>query len=398
MGNIMKKLKRSNIGFGLGLTQSAPPLTTSGNGNLPNPERIVGGVLAKHNPEPIQTAISIIIPAYNEQAAIASQIMSVREVMRSNGITHEIIIVDDGSEDATAEKAIEAGARVLRKPENRGYGAAIKTGILAAEHDTIVIIDADGTYPAEQIPNLVRKLQTTDMVVGARTGDHVQISWVRRPAKWLLGLLANRVSGQSIPDLNSGLRAFRRDCVTQYFSILSNKFSFTTTVTLALLADDYRVVYHPINYFQRVGKSKIRPRNFIDFAVLVLRMAMLFQPLKIFGPVGFLCIMLGVVKAIADLATVLSRGPALDLSLFQHPMLSVSAVLLLLVGLQILLIGMVADGVLRRIGQGNRDLAPSHAVLTNEVQTNYLPAHNDDSESPESSISPPIVSLRTEEQ
>jgi hypothetical protein len=344
----MMKQKQSGPGLESAVAQSDPE--TTGNGNL------------------AQTPVSIVLPAYNEEDAVASQIKSIREVMQSHGLSHEVIVVDDGSEDATAEKATAAGARVQRKPENRGYGAAIKTGILAARYDTIVIIDADGTYPPDQIPHLVGKLQTADMVVGARTGAEVRIPWVRRPAKWLLGILANRVSGQSIPDLNSGLRAFRRDCVKQYFSILSNKFSFTTTVTLALLADDYRVVYHPINYYRRVGKSKITPRNFIDFTILVLRMAMLFQPLKIFAPLAFACILLGIAKAAADVVTVASRAAVIDVSILQQPIMSTSSVLLLLVGLQILLIGMVADGVLRRIGQGNRDLAPSHAVLSHEVR------------------------------
>jgi nucleotide-binding universal stress UspA family protein len=361
----MKQDKRSDLGPELEPAQSASE--TTGNGNVPKPEG-VGGVPGKDSPELVPTPISIILPAYNEEAAVALQVRSIEEVMQSHGLKHEIIVVDDGSEDASAEKAMEAGARVQRKPENRGYGAAIKTGILAAQYDTIVIIDADGTYPPDQIPQLVRKLQTADMVVGARTGAEVRIPWVRRPAKWLLGLLANRVSGQSIPDLNSGLRAFRRDCVTQYFSILSNKFSFTTTVTLALLADDYRVVYHPINYYRRVGKSKITPRNFIDFTILVLRMAMLFQPLKIFAPLALACILLGIAKAVADVVTVVSRAAVVDLSILQQPIMSTSSVLLLLVGLQILLIGMVADGVLRRIGQGNRDLVPSRAVLSHEVR------------------------------
>lgn len=378
----MKKHEPSHLGQRSGLTQAAPE-PASGNGNLTSDE-IVGDALGKQRPEPIQ-AISVIIPAYNEEDGVGSQIVSIQQVMQSHGLRHEIIVVDDGSEDATAKKATEAGARVLRKPQNQGYGAAIKTGIVAAAYDTIVIIDADGTYPAEQIPELVNKLETADMVVGARTGDNVHIPWVRRPAKWLLGFMARRLSGQLIPDLNSGLRTFRRDSVTQYFSILSNKFSFTTTVTLALLADDYRVVYHPVNYYERVGRSKIRPRNFIDFAILVVRMAMLFQPLKIFTPLAFLCIMLGVVKAVADLATVLSRAPVWDLSLFQHPMLSVSAVLLLLVGLQILLIGMVADGVLRRIGQSNRNLVPSHAVLSHELPGN-LHRREDAPESAESRV------------
>jgi len=242
---------------------------------------------------PIPKTISVVIPAFNEEASVGIQVKAVRRVLQTHRIEHEILVVDDGSEDKTAEKAIEAQSRVLRHPINRGYGAAIKTGMLAAKYDTIVITDADGTYPADEIPNLVAKLDTADMVVGARTGTEVHIPIMRRPAKSFLGWLAARIAGQPILDLNSGLRAFRRECVKQYFSILSNRFSFTTTVTLALLADDYLVVYHPINYYQRIGRSKISPRHFMDFTILVLRMAMLFQPLKIFAPLAFSCGLLG---------------------------------------------------------------------------------------------------------
>jgi hypothetical protein len=361
----MKRHEVSHSAPAPGLAQTAPQ-NALGNGD-PRAEDVLDGP-SKSHPEPIEAAVSIIIPAYNEENAVAAQVTSIRKVMLNDNLTHEIIVVDDGSQDATAQRAIEAGARVLQKPQNQGYGAAIKTGIVAAKHDTIVIIDADGTYPPDQIPALVSKLDTADMVVGARTGADVHIPWVRRPAKWLLGLLANRVSGQSIPDLNSGLRTFRRDCVRQYFSILSNKFSFTTTVTLALLADDYRVVYHPINYYRRLGKSKITPRNFLDFTILVLRMAMLFQPLKIFVPLAISCSLLGMLKAIIDILTVYSRTAVVDIAAMQQPMLSMSAVFLLLGGLHILLIGMVADGVLRRIGQDNKHLAPSHAVLSYELQ------------------------------
>jgi glycosyltransferase involved in cell wall biosynthesis len=271
-------------------------------------------------------------------------------------------VVDDGSTDRTGEQAVQARARVLRHPENRGYGAAIKTGVMAAKYDTIVITDADGTYPATEIPNLLEKLATADMVVGARTGNEVFIPLVRRPAKWVLGWLAARIAGKPIPDLNSGLRAFRREYVRQYFSILSNRFSFTTTVTLAYLADDYLIAYHPIDYYRRVGKSKISPRHFMDFTILVLRMAMLFQPLKVFAPLSLSCGLLGMLKVFYDVATVFPRATTLDWSLFYQPVLSTSAILFLLVGLQLLLIGMVADGVVRRIGQNNRSLPPSHAI------------------------------------
>src|SRR5262249_26632048 len=116
----------------------------------------------------IQTSVSVILPAYNEEAAVAPQIEAIRHVLCSRGMTHEILVVDDGSEDRTSEKALDAGARVVRHLENRGYGAALKTGIDAARYDKIVIVDADGTYPSDQIPFLVGKLQTADMAVGAR--------------------------------------------------------------------------------------------------------------------------------------------------------------------------------------------------------------------------------------
>jgi glycosyltransferase involved in cell wall biosynthesis len=307
-------------------------------------------------------AISVILPAYNEQAAVASQVEAIRRVLCAHDMTHEIIVVDDGSEDLTAKEASQARARVIRHPENRGYGAAIKTGILAAAYDTIVIIDADATYPADQIPTLVMLLESADMVVGARIGKRVHIPWVRRPAKWLLGRLASRIAGHPIPDLNSGLRAFRRECVRQYFPILSNRFSFTTTVTLALLADDYRVMYHPIDYYRRVGRSKITPRHFMDFVMLVLRMAVLFQPLKIFAPLGFACGLLGACKVVFDMVALFPRTSTFGWSLLYQPVLSTSAILLLLVGLQLLLIGMVTDGVLRRIAQHNGPSVPSRAI------------------------------------
>jgi hypothetical protein len=198
----------------------------------------------------------------------------------------------------------------------------------------------------------------------------VHIPWLRKPAKWVLGWLATRIAGRPIPDLNSGLRAFRRDCVKQYFPILSNRFSFTTTLTLALLADEYRVVYHPIDYYRRVGNSKIVPRHFMDFMILVLRMAMLFQPLKIFVPLAFSFGLLGGAKVVFDIVALFERTATFDSSLLFQPVISTSAILMLLVGLQLLLIGMVADGVIRRIAQHNRPQVPSRAIWVPELPSN----------------------------
>jgi glycosyltransferase involved in cell wall biosynthesis len=311
--------------------------------------------------------VTVIVPAFDEEEPVASQVHAIRRALDDRGVIHEILVVDDGSTDRTGEAALAAGARVLRHQDNRGYGAAIKAGIRAAQNEVCVIIDADNTYPSDEIPALLAELETADMVVGARTRDNVHIPWVRRPGKWVLARLAERIAGQPIPDLNSGLRAFRRECVTQYFPILPNGFSFTTTVTLAYLADDYRVVYHPVEYYQRTGTSKIQPRQFLDFIILVLRMAMLFQPLKIFVPLALGAGLIGAAKVGFDVVGLFARTTARGWSLLFEPTLSTSAVLLLLLGLQLLLVGMVADGVLRRIAQRNRLLAPSHAVWVREA-------------------------------
>ena len=310
----------------------------------------------------LPTPISIVIPAYNEELSIGKQLDDIHRVLCGTGVQYEIIVVDDGSHDQTQEKALNGDARVLIHAENRGYGASIKTGIQAAKYDAIIITDADGTYPADQIPALATKLKTADMVVGARIGEDVHIPWIRRPAKRFLRWLASYISEHPIPDLNSGLRAFHRDCISQYFSILSNRFSFTTTSTLALLADDYLIAYQPIDYYQRTGKSKIRPSHFLDFTILILRMSMMFQPLRIFIPLAVSFGLLGLVKALYDIATLFLRAPEFSWSLIYQPALSTSSILLLLVGLQFLMIGMVADGVVRRFAQIDKPLVPSRAV------------------------------------
>jgi glycosyltransferase involved in cell wall biosynthesis len=306
--------------------------------------------------------VSVILPVLNEEDAVGREVQEVRRVLQQRGITHEIIVVDDGSSDRSGERAAAAGAQVIRHVANRGYGAAIKTGIDAARHDTIVITDADGTYPADQIPALVEELGTADMAVGARTGDKVHIPLVRRPAKWVLNWVAARVAGRRIPDLNSGLRAFRRECARQYFTILSNRFSFTSTITLAFLADDYRVIYHPINYHPRIGKSKIHAWHFMDFLILVLRLAVLFQPLRVFVPLAAASGALGVLKTIYDVISFFPRSASSGWSILYQPVISTTAILFLLAAFQLLVVGLVADAVLRRIAQ-HHTLVPSRAVL-----------------------------------
>ena len=312
-------------------------------------------------PPPTLAPVSVIVPVFNEENAVAGEIEKIHEVLRSHGLEYEVIVVDDGSDDRSGSRAAAAGAGVLRHAENRGYGAAIKTGMAAARYDTIVITDADGTYPVAQIPELLQQLATADMVVGARTGEDVHIPLVRRPAKWVLNWVATRVAGRRIPDLNSGLRAFRRECALQYETILSNRFSFTSTITLAFLADDYRVVYHPINYQRRIGRSKITPWHFMDFLMLVLRLAVLFQPLRVFLPLSLLFGAIGVLKTIYDIFALFPRTSATGWAIFYLPVVSTTAMIFLLIGFQLLVVGLVADALLRRIAQG-RALVPSRAT------------------------------------
>jgi glycosyltransferase involved in cell wall biosynthesis len=286
-----------------------------------------------------QMDVSIVIPAFNEEHGVGPVIAELRNVLEGQGIASEIIVIDDGSIDHTAQAAAAAGAKVLRHRSNRGYGAALKTGIAAASSEFVVITDADGTYPCERIPEMLDRLRTADMVVGARIGSNVKIPAIRRPAKWVLNRLANYMTNARIPDLNSGLRAFRRDVAMQYFAILPDQFSWTTTITLAMHCDKYAVSYLPIDYRSRKGKSKIVPWDAGSFAILILRTAMLFRPLRIFIPVVLLCLLYGLVKMSIDMT--------------RDPNISASALLAFVSALLILLIGMLGDALATRLGRLN---------------------------------------------
>jgi glycosyltransferase involved in cell wall biosynthesis len=236
---------------------------------------------------------TVVVPAFNEEAGIAPTLAEIRGVLQGLGRPWELLVVDDGSTDATAELARGEGAEVVRLPRNRGYGAALKAGIARAGFDLVVITDADGTYPPGAIPALLDHASDFDMVVGARTGASVHVPAARRPAKWLLGRLASYLAGQEIPDLNSGLRVVRRRLVERYEHLLPSGFSFTTTITLAALVNDELVHYHPIDYRPRLGTSKIRPFHAFDFLMLILRTVVFFNPLKVFLPAGAVLFLIG---------------------------------------------------------------------------------------------------------
>ncbi|MBK6941012.1 MAG: glycosyltransferase family 2 protein [Planctomycetes bacterium] len=276
----------------------------------------------------------ILVPAFNEELGIAATLERLKQVVTP--LHADILVVDDGSTDRTAELAAATGVRVLRHDTNRGYGASLKTGLRNTDADWICITDADGTYPCERIPDLVAHMHRYDMVVGARTGTNVAIPLIRRPAKAFLNLLANVLTGQKIPDLNSGLRVFKRSCSERYMHLFPSGFSFTTTLTMAMLNDDFLVKFVPIDYFARAGQSKIRAlRDTYGFFMLILRMTVIFKPLKIFLPVTALLLTCTAFVATLDVA----RGIA---------GLSDKTVILSLASLFVFLAGLLADAIASR--------------------------------------------------
>ena len=242
-------------------------------------------------------AYSVIVPCYNEVGGIRSTVTDLAVVTAKAGA--EIIVVDDGSSDGSRLLLDEMegdgtlpGLRVVHNESNLGYGAAIKTGVRRARSELIVIIDADGTYPCDRIPDLVEAARRADMVVGARTGGGDGQTFLRRLAKSILRAHCSWLVGQKIPDMNSGLRVFRKPVFEQFFKILPDGFSLTTTLTVAMMRSRYSVVFEPITYSERVGKSKIRPvRDTLGFVQLILRTGMYFAPLRVLLPlVGFLTV------------------------------------------------------------------------------------------------------------
>jgi glycosyltransferase involved in cell wall biosynthesis len=273
--------------------------------------------------------LSVVIPAYNEEQGIHPVLDSLVQDLAALDVPYEILVVDDGSQDNTARIIREhSHVRLVTHERNRGYGAALKTGIRFATYDLICITDADGTYPNERIPELLARLHEhhSDMVVGARTGEHVRIPLVRRPAKWFIARMASFVAGEPIPDINSGLRLFRRGSVLPFWNVLPAGFSFTTTITLCMLTNDYLVNYMPIDYHARAGKSKIKPiRDTWNFIKLILRMALYFAPLKIFLPISLLLFALAVgwgfysafvIGRLADLTTSIIAMTAVQVGIF----------------------------------------------------------------------------------
>jgi len=285
--------------------------------------------------------ISIVIPVFNEAIHIESTIHQLDEMIRSSENDFDVIFVNDGSTDKTEQilKALDTDFfSVIHHDTNRGYGAALKTGIENASSPFIGIVDADGTYPIDEIPRLAEVLSDGyDMVVGARSGEMVKIPFLRRLPKWILNKLSNYLSGFKIPDINSGLRIMRKTSVARFYHILPDGFSFTTTITIAMLTNNLRVHYSPINYFVRQGKSKIRPvYDTLNFLQLIIRTSLYFNPLKVFIPLSLFFFFSGFL--------------ILGLSwLFSDKIMDVTFGIFIMTSVMTLSIGMLADLIDKRL-------------------------------------------------
>jgi glycosyltransferase involved in cell wall biosynthesis len=293
-----------------------------------------GPDLARRDDQAIEPApeLAVILPAFNEAGGITDTLNRVRDVLAAFPCSSEIIVIDDGSTDGTGQRAAECGARVITHAWNRGYGAALKSGILATGARAVMIMDADCTYPPDAIPRLYSKLDGADMAVGARALSSSGVAWVRRPGKWMLNRFASYLIGRHIPDLNSGQRVMKRETVLKYMHLCPSGFSFTSTITLAMLANGHNVVYEPIDYTRRTGRSKIRASHFASFILLVVRAIVLFNPLKVFLPAGAVAFLIGVGKLIQDIV-------------LQN--LSETAVMAFLSAMTIWAVGLLADMISR---------------------------------------------------
>jgi len=279
--------------------------------------------------------LTIIIPAYNEEESIGEDIDTIIETMEKTEYKYEIIVVDDGSTDKTSQIVKnKRGVELIQHSYNKGVGAARKTGILKARGEIIVMTDGDGTYPNQDIPKLLNYIRDYDMVIGARIGKNIQWPLIRRPARWFIRKLASYLIATKIPDLNSGLRVFKKDLARKFFNILPETHSWVSTITLAFLANGYTVKYVPIDYYKRKGKSTIHPiKDTYNFISLVIRTVMYFNPLRVFLPLTALILISAIIRTLYD-ATVLHRIKESDIMLF-------------LTGLIIGVLGLLADLIVR---------------------------------------------------
>lgn len=248
--------------------------------------------------------VTILIPVYNEKAALPKVIEDVKKAMKNQQYGYEILVVDDGSTDDSAQIAESLGVRVVRHPVNCGIGAARTSGVEESATEFIVMIDGDCTYPADAIPELLKEMQENDMVVGARRKEKGTFKILRTFAKLFIKALASYLVKTRIPDLNSGLRVVKKSLVLKYKKYLPVTHSWVSTITLVMLSRGYKVRYVSIDYHPRVGKSTFHPlRDSYNYLSLVVRTIMYFNPLRFFLPLSLIVFFTGVAKSVLDFVT-----------------------------------------------------------------------------------------------
>jgi glycosyltransferase involved in cell wall biosynthesis len=290
--------------------------------------------------------VSIVLPCYNEEGHVAAEVARICEAMDASGYSYELLAFDDASTDHTLVRLREAAPgyphlRVVHFERNGGAGTVRRIGTQQARGEIVVWTDADMTYPNERIPEFVQMLEkdpVMDQVVGARTSEEGTHKFLRVPAKWFIRKVAERLTNARIPDLNSGLRAFRRKVALPYLRLLPPGFSCVTTITLAFLSNQHEVRYVPIEYAKRSGTSKFRfVGDAYRYILQVLRMVMYFNPLKVLMPVALFLLGLGLAKGVFDMVV--------------HPLyFAVNTVLIFLTGLLIGSLALLADLIVRSRG------------------------------------------------
>jgi glycosyltransferase involved in cell wall biosynthesis len=279
--------------------------------------------------------VSIIIPTYNEKKTILKVLSEIKQAMFNTKYNFEILLVEDYSTDGTRQllrelsnsnKFKKDNIRVIEHSYNKGYGSSLKTGINNAKCDFLVMLDGDGTYPPEFIPELLKYANKYDLVTGSRVGKKVKIPLLRRPAKLILTQLAMLLTGIKIPDLNCGLRVIKKQNIKKFLHLLPERFSFTTTHLLACLTSDDHVKFVPIDYRERKSSSTIHPiKDFIRFINIIIRIVTYFRPFRMFSMFSSFLLMLAffiwaytffVLGKIADITVIILISSSLQTFLF----------------------------------------------------------------------------------
>jgi glycosyltransferase involved in cell wall biosynthesis len=285
----------------------------------------------------LSQSTSVVVPAFNEEASIGPLVTALRAAAEWG----EILVVDDGSQDATGAHARTAGARVIRHPYNKGNGAAVKTGIRNAAGAFVLIIDADGQHGPADALRLIAHLDAYDLVVGARSVE-TQATALRRHGNAVLNWTASYLTERPIPDLTSGFRAARRSCLVEFLHLLPNGFSTPTTTTLAFLKAGYSVRFEPIDAGRRQGQSKIRlGADGVAFLLILLKVITIFSPLRIFLPISAAAFSIGALYAVW---TILTQSHVTN-----------SSVLLILLSVVIFLVGLVSEQISSLRFEGRRE-------------------------------------------